>query len=293
MDAKGPQRMTPLLIPMIVVDSASVQVAIRYGAHGPSVGLASACATGADAIGMAYETIRRGDASVMITGGCEAAVTPLGIAGFDNLAALSRRNDAPAEASRPFDAARDGFVLGEGAGIVILESLEHARRRGVEPLAELIAYANTTDGLHLTAPDPASSQAARALRRALAKAALQPEEIDYINAHAAGTPLGDPLECQAYRHVFGDRPVPISSTKSTTGHLLGAAGAVEAIWCIQALRRGILPPTINYETPDPECPVDCVPKTARLASVRVALSAAFGFGGHNSVLVLRRSPDLG
>jgi 3-oxoacyl-[acyl-carrier-protein] synthase II len=290
MNARGPRRMSPLLIPMIVVDSAAVQVAIRYGARGPNLGLAAACATGADAIGIAYETIRRGDARVMITGGTEAAVTPLGIAGFDNLGALSRRNDAPAEASRPFDAARDGFVLSEGAGILILESLDHALARGAEPLAEVVAYANTNDGAHLTAPDPASAQATRALRLALAKAGLGPAEVDYVNAHAPGTPLGDPLECRAYREVFGERPLPISSTKSTTGHLLGAAGAVEAIWCAQALREGVLPPTINYETPDPQCPVDCVPKTARLEAPRVVLSAAFGFGGHNAILVFRRWP---
>ncbi len=290
MGAKGPRRMSPLMIPMIVVDSAAVQVAIRYGAHGPNIGLASACATGADAIGMAYEAIRRGDARVMITGGTEAAVTPLGIAGFDNLGALSRRNDTPAGASRPFDATRDGFVLSEGAGILILESLDHALGRGAEPLAEVVAYANTSDGAHLTAPDPGSAQATRALRRALAKAGLGPAEVDYVNAHAPGTPIGDPLECRAYREVFGERLPPISSTKSTTGHLLGAAGAVEAIWCVQALRAGVLPPTINYETPDPQCPVDCVPKTARLDAPRVVLSAAFGFGGHNAALVFRRWP---
>lgn len=290
MDAKGPRRMSPLMIPMTVVDSAAVQVAIRYGARGPNLGLASACATGADAIGMAYEAIRRGDARVMITGGTEAAVTPLGVAGFDNLGALSRRNDAPAEASRPFDAARDGFVLSEGAGILILESLDHAVERGAEPLAEVVAYASTNDGVHLTTPDPASTQAARALRRALAKAGLLPAEVDYVNAHAPGTPVGDPLECRAYREVFGERILPISSTKSTTGHLLGAAGAVAAIWCVQALREAVLPPTINYDTPDPECPVDCVPKSARLQAPRVVLSAAFGFGGHNSILVFRRWP---
>jgi 3-oxoacyl-(acyl-carrier-protein) synthase len=224
----------------------------------------------------------------MIAGGSEAAVAPLGIAGFDNLGALSRRNDAPAEASRPFDAGRDGFVLSEGAGILVLESLDFARRRGATPLAEIVSYASTADGLHLTAPDQGATQAARAIRRALAKTGLGPADVDYVNAHAPGTPLGDPLELRAYRQVFGERPVPISSTKSTTGHLLGAAGAVEAIWCVQTLADGILPPTINYDTPDPECPVDCVAKTARLGTPQVVLSSAFGFGGHNSVLVLRR-----
>lgn len=288
LDAKGPQRMNPLLIPMEVVDSAGVQVGIKYGAHGPNFGLASACSTGADAIGMALETIRRGDAKAMITGGAEAAVHPLGIAGFDNLGALSRRNDAPAEASRPFDADRDGFVLSEGAGILVIESLDFALARGAEPLAEIVSYAGTSDGVHFTAPDESAVQAARAIRRALEKAGVHPLEVDYVNAHATSTPVGDPLEVRAYRQAFGDRPLPISSTKSTTGHMLGAAGAVAAIWCAQALREGLLPPTINYHTPDPHCELDCVPNTARQAPIRIALSSAFGFGGHNTILVFRK-----
>jgi 3-oxoacyl-[acyl-carrier-protein] synthase II len=289
MDSKGPDRMNPLMIPMIVVDSASVQVGIKYGVHGPNFGSASACATGNDAIGTALETIKRGDAQVMITGGTEAAVTKLGIGGFDNLGTLSRRNDAPAEACRPFARDRDGFVLSEGAGVLILESLDFALKRGAEPLAEVVAYAATSDGTHLTAPDETATQAARAIRRVLEKVRLQPDDVDYINAHAPGTLLGDRLEAFAVQRVFGDRAVPISSTKSTTGHLLGAAGAVEAIWCVQTLRQNLLPPTINYHQPDPGCAIDCVPNTARqVSSIEVALSAAYGFGGHNSMLLFRK-----
>jgi len=287
-NTKGPQRMNPLLSPMEVVDSPGVQVGIKFGAHGPNFGLASACSTGADAIGMALETIRRGDAQVMITGGAEAAVHPLGIAGFDNLGALSRRNQAPAEASRPFDADRDGFVLSEGSGVLVIEALDYALRRGAEPLAEIVAYAGTSDGLHFTAPDETATQAARAIRRALEKGGLRPDDVDYINAHATSTPVGDPLEVLAYQKVFGDRSLPVSSTKSTTGHMLGAAGAVAAIWCVQALREGLLPPTINYHTPDPRCLLDCVPNAARRAPLRVALMSAFGFGGHNTILAFRK-----
>ena len=289
MDTRGPQHMNPLLIPMIVVDSASVQVGIKYGVHGPNFGLAAACATGNEAIGAAFETIKRGDAQAMITGGTEAAVTPLGIAGFDNLGALSRRNTSPCEAMKPFDAQRDGFVLSEGAGILILEALDFALKRGAQPLAELVAYAATSDGTHLTAPDETAAQAARAIRRVLEKAEMEPGEVDYINAHATATTIGDRLEVRAMRQVFGENLPPISATKSTTGHLLGAAGAVESIWCVQALRDNLLPPTINYATPDPECPIDCVPNVARSTpSLNVALSAAYGFGGHNSILALRR-----
>jgi 3-oxoacyl-[acyl-carrier-protein] synthase II len=285
---KSPQKMNPLLIPMEVVDSSGVQVSMKYGLHGPNFGLASACATGADAIGTALETIRRGDAQVMVAGGTEAAVHPLGIAGFDNLGALSRRNDAPTEASRPFDKERDGFVLSEGAGVVILESLEFALRRGAEPLAEVLAYAGTSDGLHFTAPDEAATQAARAVRRVLQKAELTPDDVDYINAHATATPVGDPLEVRAYQQVFGDKLPPTSSTKSTTGHMLGAAGAAATIWCVQALRNGIMPPTTNYHMPDPACELDCVPNVAREADLDIALVAAYGFGGHNTILALKR-----
>jgi beta-ketoacyl-acyl-carrier-protein synthase II len=292
LDRHGPQRLSPLLIPMITVDSASVQVSILTGARGPSFGLASACSTGADAIGEACEIIRRGDAEAMLAGGAEAAVTRLGIGGFDQLNALSRRNEAPAQACRPFDKERDGFVLSEGAGIVILESREHALARGAEPLAEVLAYAATSDAAHLTNPDENAVQAARAITRVLVKAGRQPEDVDYINAHGTGTPLGDVFEVRAVRRALGQAAnrIPISSTKSMTGHLLGAAGAVEAIWCVMALREGVIPPTINYRTPDPECDLDFVPNVARRADLDVTLSNAFGFGGHNSMLVLGKWP---
>ncbi len=285
---KGPARLSPLTVPLEVVDASGVQISIRHGVHGPNFGIASACATSADAIGMAVETIRRGDAQAMIAGGTEAAVHPLGLAGFDNLGALSRRNDPPEAAARPFDAARDGFVLSEGAAVLVLESLEFARARGAEPLAEILAYAGTTDGTHFTTPDPSGVQQARAMRRALAKAGLPPTAVDYINAHAAGTPVGDPIEVCAYRSVFGAALPPVSATKSVTGHLLGAAGAAELIWTIEALRHGMIPPTINYTNPDPECRLDCVPGCARRATLTVGMSVAFGFGGHNTILLCRR-----
>jgi len=288
MNTRGPQKMNPLLIPMQVVDSASVQVGIKYGAHGPNFGIASACSTGADAIGMALETIKRGDAQVMICGGTEAAVHPLGVAGFDNMGALSHRNDSPAEASRPFDADRDGFVVSEGAGVLILESLDYALARGAEPLAEIISYAGTSDGVHFTAPDESATQSARAIRRVLAKGGITLDQVDYVNAHATSTPVGDPFEVKAYQHVFGDHLPPISSTKSTTGHLLGAAGAVESIFCVMALRENVLPPTINQQRVDPRCAIDCVPNVARRAELNVVLSSAFGFGGHNTILAFRK-----
>ena len=291
MDVYGPQRLSPLLIPMITVDSASVQVSILTGACGPNFGIASACSTGGDAIGTAFEIIRRGDAQVMITGGAEAAVTRLGIAGFDQMNALSRRNEVPTEASRPFDVARDGFVMGEGAGVLILEALPHALARGVEPLAEVLAYAATSDAAHFTNPDENATQATRAIKRVLCKAGVKPEEVDYINAHATATPLGDVFEVRAVRQAFGEAAghIPISSTKSITGHLLGAAGAAEAIWCVRALQTGVIPPTINYHTPDPHCDLDFVPNVARSADLRVALSNAFGFGGHNTMLLFKRA----
>ncbi len=290
LDKHGPSRLSPLLIPMIVVDSASVQVSILAGACGPNFGVASACSTGADAIGTAFEIIKRGDAEMMITGGAEAAVTKLGIGGFDQMNALSRRNDSPAEASRPFDQDRDGFVLSEGAGVIILEEMHHALKRGAEPLAEVLACAATADAAHFTNPDPAATQAARAITRVLQKANLKPEDVGYINAHATGTPLGDVFEVRAVKRALGEAAdrVPISSTKSITGHMLGAAGAAELIWCVLAVRDGILPPTINYTARDPECDLDFVPNVARQAEARVALSNSFGFGGHNTMLVVRR-----
>ena len=290
MDQQGPGRISPLLIPMITVDSASVQVAIRFGARGPNFGVASACSTGVDAIGEAVEILKRGDADVMLAGGAEAAVTPLGIAGFDQLGALSRRNDAPTAASRPFDADRDGFVLSEGAGVVVLETLAHAERRGAVPIAEVLAYASTADAQHFTHADLDGAGAARAINRALVKAGLGAEAIDHVNAHATGTPGGDPAEARALAAVFGPRlaTIPVSATKSTTGHLLGAAGAVETIFTALALRDQVVPPTINRQTPDPACILDVVAEGARSVSATHALTTAFGFGGHNTVLVLGR-----
>ncbi len=290
LDRHGPSRMSPLSIPMIVVDSASVQVSIMAGACGPNFGVASACSTGSDAIGAAFDLIARGDAEMMITGGAEAAVTELGIGGFDQMNALARCNDDPARASRPFDACRDGFVLSEGAGVVILEELGHALARGVEPLAELLGWAATADAAHFTRPDPEARQAARAITRALQKANIEPAHVDYINAHATGTRQGDVFEVHAVKRAFGTTAydVPMSATKSMTGHLLGAAGATEFIWCVMALREGILPPTINYCTPDPECDLDFVPNVAGRADVRVALSNYVGLGGHNTVLAIKR-----
>lgn len=290
MDNRGAGRLNPLMIPMITADSASVQVSIQTGAHGLTFGVAAACSTGNDAIAQAYYAIQRGDARAMITGGAEAAVTHLGLVGFSQLRALSRRNEEPERASRPFDRDRDGFVLSEGAGILVLESLDSALERGAEPLAEILACAATSDAVHLTDPDREAAQAARAISLALGKAGVSPEQLSYINAHATSTSIGDLSEVRALKRALGEAAyqIPISSTKSVTGHLLGAAGAVEAIWCVRAMLEGRIPPTINLDNPDPECDLDFVPHQARQAEVEIALSAAFAFGGHNSMLVLRK-----
>lgn len=290
MDNRGAGRLNPLMIPMITADSASVQVSIQTGAHGLTFGVAAACSTGNDAIAQAYYAIQRGDARAMITGGAEAAVTHLGLVGFSQLRALSRRNEEPERASRPFDRDRDGFVLSEGAGILVLESLDSALERGAEPLAEILACAATSDAVHLTDPDREAAQAARAISLALGKAGVSPEQLSYINAHATSTSIGDLSEVRALKRALGEAAyqIPISSTKSVTGHLLGAAGAVEAIWCVRAMLEGRIPPTINLDNPDPECDLDFVPHQARHAEVEIALSAAFAFGGHNSMLVLRK-----
>lgn len=290
MDQKGAGRLNPLMIPMITADSASVQVSIQTGAHGVTFGVAAACSTGNDAIAQAFYAIQRGDADAMITGGAEAAVTHLGLTGFSQLRALSRRNDEPTRASRPFDRDRDGFVLSEGAGVLVLESLDSALARGAQPLAEILACAATSDAVHLTDPDREAVQASRAISLALAKAGVAPDQLCYVNAHATSTSIGDVSEVRALKRALGDDAyrVPVSSTKSVTGHLLGAAGAVEAIWCIRAMQESLLPPTINLENPDPECDLDFVPNVARPARIDVALSAAFAFGGHNSMLVLRK-----
>ncbi len=286
----GPRRVSPFMVPMMMPNAASAVIAITYGLRGPNICVASACATGAHAIGEAAEMIRRGDAAVMICGGSEAAVHPLAISGFANMGALSARNDDPARASRPFDAGRDGFVLGEGAGVMVLESLEHARARGVRIYAELVGYGASCDAFHIAAPEESGEGAALAMRRALADAGLPPEAVDYINAHGTSTPLNDRIETQAIRAVFGphaDR-LAVSSTKSMIGHLMGAAGAVEAIVCVKSLQTGWVHPTINYETPDPDCDLDYVPNRARRLEPRVALSNSFGFGGHNGCLIFRR-----
>lgn len=290
MDDRGAGRLNPLMIPMVTADSASVQVSIQTGAHGITFGVAAACSTGNDAIAQAFYTIQRGDATAMITGGAEAAVTHLGLTGFCQLRALSRRNDDPERASRPFDKDRDGFVLSEGSGVLVLEELESALARGATPLAEILACAATSDAVHLTDPDREAVQASRAISLALARAGVDPDGLSYINAHATATSIGDVSEVRALKRALGESAyrVPVSSTKSVTGHLLGAAGAVEAIWCIKAMQESLLPPTINLETSDPECDLDFVPNVARPATVDIALSAAFAFGGHNSMLVMRR-----
>ncbi len=286
---KGPRRINPFLIPMITVDVPAVQIALRTGAQGPNLGLATACATGADAIGQAFETIVRGHAQAMFSGGFEAAITPIGVAAFDQMRALSHRNDDPAGASRPFDADRDGFVLSEGGALLVLEELEFALARGAEPLAELIGYAATSDAAHIAAPDMEGAGAGRCMALALQRAGLSPADVSYINAHGTGTPTGDPAETRAIKQALGPYAgrVPVSSTKSMTGHLLGGAGALEAVICIQALRTGLIPPTINLHKADPACDLDYVPNRARRADLTVALSNSFGFGGHNTTLVFR------
>ncbi|TES88514.1 MAG: beta-ketoacyl-[acyl-carrier-protein] synthase II [Dehalococcoidia bacterium] len=287
---KGPDRVSPFLAPMMIADIAAAQVSIALGVKGPNFCTTSACSSGSDAIGAAYELIRHGDAQVMLAGGTEALINPLGITAFTALKALSTRNEAPKKASRPFDAERDGFVISEGACVLILEKLEHALKRGVPVLAEIAAYGATADSFHVTQPMENGEGAARAIRIALKKANIAPTDIDYINAHGTSTQLNDVMETRAIKTVFGDYAyrVPISSTKSMLGHLIGCAGAAEAMVCILSILNGIIPPTINYDHPDPDCDLDYVPNVARKAEVKTALSSSFGFGGHNSVLILRR-----
>jgi len=286
---KGPHRVNPLTPALMIANMAAGVVAITLGVRGPNYCVTSACATGNHALGEAFETIRRGDAKVIIAGGTEAALTPFCMSAFHRTA-LSTRNDDPEHASRPFDAKRDGFVFGEGAAVLILEQLEYALERGAKPLAEIIGYGASADAFHVTAPAEDGYGAVLAMRRALQKAGVRPEEVDYINAHGTSTPLNDKTETLAIKTVFGEAAyrVPISSTKSMTGHLIGAAGAVEAIACVKTIQEGIIHPTINYEYPDPECDLDYVPNVARKADVRVVLSNSFGFGGHNSCLVFKR-----
>jgi 3-oxoacyl-[acyl-carrier-protein] synthase II len=287
---KGPQRVSPFLAPMMIADIAAAQVSIALGVKGPNLCITSACSSGSDAIGAAYELIKHGDVEVMIAGGTEAIINPIGITAFNALKAISTRNDAPQLASRPFDAERDGFVIGEGACVLVLENLTHAQRRGANILGEIIAYGATADSYHVTQPAENGEVAARAMQIALKRAGITPSEVDYINAHGTSTPLNDITETRAIKTVFGDYAyrVPISSTKSMMGHLIGCAGAIEAAICILVIQHGIIPPTINLTHPDPECDLDYVPNVARRAKVTTALSNSFGFGGHNSILVFRK-----
>ena len=290
LDEKGCNRVSPLLIPMMISDLASGNLSIRYGAGGPNMGLVTACSTGTHSIGESMWIIRRGDADVMICGGAEASVTEIGMAGFSSMKAMSTRNDEPLRASRPFDRDRDGFVMSEGAGVLILEELEHARRRGAAILAEVVGYGATGDAYHITSPAPDGSGGARAMKMAMDHARLRPEEISYINAHGTSTGLNDKFETLAIKTAFGEaaKRVAVSSTKGTTGHALGAAGGLESIACIKAIETGVVPPTINYETPDPECDLDVTPNTARELPVEVALNSNLGFGGHNGVVIYRK-----
>ena len=286
---KGPRRVSPFFIPMMIVDMAAGQVSIQLGFKGPNFSTVSACASGAHAIGEALRLIRAGDADVILAGGSESTITPMAMAGFGSSRALSTRNDDPTRASRPFDLDRDGFVIGEGAAVLVLEREEHARRRGAEPLCELAGYGASGDAYHMTAPCVDGEGAARAMERALDDAGLSPEEVQHINAHGTSTPAGDPAEVAAIKRVFGEhaRRLMVSSTKSMTGHLLGAAGGLEAAVTAMTLARGIVPPTINLERPDPTCDLDFVPNQARTHRVTAALSNSFGFGGHNVTLAVR------
>jgi 3-oxoacyl-[acyl-carrier-protein] synthase II len=286
----GPRKISPFFIPSAIVNLASGWVSIRTGAKGPNSATCTACTSGAHAVGDSYRLIQHGDADVMIAGGAEAAITPLGVGGFCSMRALSTRNDAPEKASRPFDRDRDGFVIGEGSGIVVLEELEHARGRGAKVYAELVGYGMSGDAYHISAPREDGDGAVRVMRAALEDAGVGPEAIDYINVHGTSTPRGDVVETIATKTVFGDhaRRLALSSTKSMTGHLLGASGGLEAGIVALALRDQVLPPTINHENADPECDLDCVPNRARKASVRYAISNSFGFGGTNGALLFKR-----
>ncbi|MBG9733350.1 3-oxoacyl-ACP synthase [Paenibacillus alvei] len=285
---KGVKRVSPFFIPMMIANMASGQVSITVGARGPNTAAVSACATGTHSIGDAYKIIQRGDADVMICGGAEATIRPIGMAGFCAMRAMSTRNDEPERASRPFDVDRDGFVMGEGAGVLVLESLEHALARGAHIYAEVAGYGMSGDAHHMTEPDPTG--AALCMTRALADGELSPEQIDYINAHGTSTPVGDRSETKAIKSALGDHAykTAVSSTKSMTGHLLGAAGGVEAVICSLVLQNGMIPPTINLDNQDPECDLDYVPNVARKADVQVAMSNSFGFGGHNATIVLKK-----
>lgn len=284
---KGPKGVSPLLVPMMLPDSVSGKMSIEYGLLGPNMCVSSACATGNNAIGEAVSWMQRGYADVMLTGATEAGVLALSMASFNNMTAISRRNDEPERASRPFDKDRDGFVMSEGAGILILETLEHAEARGAHIYGEILGYGMSSDAYHVTAPDPHGTGAARAMRMALKDAGLTPQDVDYINAHGTSTPMNDMMETLAIKSVFGEDAynIPVSSTKSMTGHVMGGGAAVEAIFCIKAIQDGFIPPTINLDDPDPECDLDYVPHVGRAADLDVVMSNAFGFGGHNVVVI--------
>ncbi len=292
---RGPSRVSPFLVPMMLPDTAAGMIAINLGVRGPNMAVVTACASGTNVVGEATEMIRRGRAKVMLAGGSEAAIVPISIAGMSVMGALSTNNEAPQRASRPFDLQRDGFVMGEGAAVLVLEELEFALERGAHILAEITGYGATNDAYHISAPAENGAGAARCMRLALEDANLSLDQIDYINAHGTSTPLNDKSETAAIKTVFGDRAyhLPISSTKSMTGHLLGASGALEAVFCVKALEDGMIPPTINYETPDPVCDLDYVPNQARGAILKHVMSNSFGFGGHNATIVISRFTGQG
>jgi len=295
MTERGPSRVSPFLVPMMIPDTSAGTVAIQLGVRGPNMAVVTACATGTNAVGEATEIIRRGAADVILAGGTEAAIVPIAMAGLGNMTALTTRNDDPERASRPFDLNRDGFVMGEGAAILVLESIEHAVGRNARILAEVCGYGTSNDAYHISAPAESGAGAARCIRLALEDAGLTITDIDYINAHGTSTPLNDKSETAAIKTVFGEQAyqIPISSTKSMTGHLLGASGALEAIVSVMTLQDGMMHPTINYETPDPECDLDYVPNTARPGDIRHVMSNSFGFGGHNATIILSRLNGLG
>lgn len=291
---RGPRRTSPLMIPKLMTNAAAGQISIRYGFVGPSMSVSSACASGSNAIGEAFHSIRDGMVEAVVTGGSEAAITPMGLSGFCQLKALSTRNEEPEKASRPFERNRDGFVMGEGAGILILESLEFARARGAQIFGEVVGYGASSDASHITLPDPEGKGAAAAMRRAIKDASVEPEEMDYVNAHGTGTPAGDDIECKAIKDVFGEhaKNLAVSSSKSMFGHLLGASGAVEGAICLDAMRENVCPPTINLDELDPECGgLDLVPHEAKEKSVKTVMNNSFGFGGHNVALIFSQFTD--
>ncbi len=288
--AKGPSRVSPFMIPMLILNMASGLFALYHKFRGPNFATCSACATSNHAIGEAWATIKRGDAAVMFAGGTEATIVPLGMSGFAKMRAMSTRNDDPKRSSRPFDRDRDGFVMGEGGAVLVLEELEHAKKRGARIYCELLGYGNTCDANHMTSPDPEGSGAARAIRMGLRHAGLNPDQVDYVNAHATSTPAGDMCEVRAIERVFGDhaKKLAVSSTKGATGHMLGAAGGIESVICCKAIEAQVAPPTLNLDNPDPNCTLNCVPHTPQERRIDVFLNNSFGFGGHNSILIGRR-----